>query len=60
MQPETLKIAWIQTDLEWENPAVNRQRMGQKIAEITTAVDLIVLPELFTTGFTMNAQAVAE
>ncbi|MBU3680602.1 MAG: amidohydrolase [Flavobacterium sp.] len=60
MQPETLKIAWIQTDLEWENPAVNWQRMGQKIAEITTAVDLIVLPELFTTGFTMNAQAVAE
>jgi predicted amidohydrolase len=60
MQPEKLKIAWIQTDLEWENPAVNRQRMGQKIAEITTAVDLIVLPELFTTGFTMNAQAVAE
>jgi predicted amidohydrolase len=60
MQLETIKIAWIQTDLEWENPAANRQRMGQKIAEITTAVDLIVLPELFTTGFTMNAQAVAE
>ena len=60
MQPEKLKIAWIQTDLVWENPEANRQRMGQKIAEITTAVDLIVLPELFTTGFTMNAQAVAE
>jgi predicted amidohydrolase len=45
MHPEKLKIAWIQTDLVWENPEANRQRMGQKIAEITTAVDLIVLPE---------------
>lgn len=60
MHSETLTIAWIQTDLEWENPVVNRERIGQKIAEISTAVDLIVLPELFSTGFTMNAQAVAE
>jgi predicted amidohydrolase len=60
MHPEKLKIAWIQTDLVWENPSANRQRMSQKIAEISTTVDLIVLPELFTTGFTMNAQAVAE
>ncbi|MFZ4435435.1 MAG: nitrilase family protein [Flavobacterium psychrophilum] len=60
MHTEKLKIAWIQTDLEWENPVVNRQRIGQKIAETQTPVDLIVLPELFTTGFTMNAQAVAE
>ena len=60
MHTEKLKIAWIQTDLEWENPVVNRQRIGQKIAETQTPVDLIVLPELFTTGFTMNAKAVAE
>jgi predicted amidohydrolase len=60
MQLETLKIAWIQTDLEWENPALNRQRLNEKITEISSAVDLIVMPELFTTGFTMNAQSVAE
>lgn len=60
MHPEKLKIAWIQTDLVWENPEVNRQRLTEKITEISSAVDLIVLPELFTTGFTMNAQAVAE
>lgn len=60
MHTDILTIAWIQTDLEWENPVVNRQRIGQKIAEITSAVDLIVLPELFTSGFTMHPKAVAE
>lgn len=60
MHTDILTIAWIQTDLEWENPVVNRQWIGQKIAEITSAVDLIVLPELFTSGFTMHPKAVAE
>lgn len=60
MHSDTLTIAWIQTDLEWENPVVNRQWIGQKIAEIPKTVDLIVLPELFSTGFTMHPTAVAE
>lgn len=55
-----LKIALIQTDLVWENPEQNRINFTNKIENISTDVDVIVLPEMFTSGFTMNASAVAE
>lgn len=55
-----MKIALIQSDLIWENPKANRNVFEQKINAITQIVDLIVLPEMFTTGFTMNAEAFAE
>ena len=59
MQDE-LKIALIQSDLVWENPEQNRVNFTKKIVALSEHVDVIVLPEMFTTGFTMNAQAVAE
>ena len=55
-----LKIALIQTDLYWENPTANMGMLEEKIATITESVDLIILPEMFTTGFTMNPATVAE
>ena len=55
-----LKIALIQSDLVWENPEQNRINFFQKINKISEVVDVIVLPEMFTTGFTMNASKVAE
>ncbi|MCL4154537.1 UNVERIFIED_CONTAM: hypothetical protein GTU68_016118 [Idotea baltica] len=55
-----LKIALIQSDLVWENPEENRLNFSQKINNISEEVDMIVLPEMFTTGFTMNASKVAE
>ncbi len=57
---DTLKIALIQSDLAWENPKQNRDNFKERIEEIHTSVDLIVLPEMFTTGFTMNAKEHAE
>jgi len=57
---EKLKIAVVQSDLVWENPKENRLLFTQKINAITEAVDLILLPEMFTTGFTMNASTLAE
>ena len=59
MQNE-LKIALIQSNLVWENPELNRINFSEKIKGITEPVDLIVLPEMFTTGFTMNASNIAE
>ena len=56
----SLTIALIQTDLIWENPEENRRLLNDKIDAITSSVDLIVLPEMFTSGFTMSANAVAE
>lgn len=55
-----MKIALIQAPLFWENPKQNRNYFEQKINSITENVDLIVLPEMFTSGFTMNPKAVAE
>ncbi|PHQ57429.1 MAG: amidohydrolase [Lutibacter sp.] len=55
-----LKIALIQADLRWQNAEQNRIQFSQKINEIKEHVDLIVLPEMFTTGFTMNPIEVAE
>lgn len=54
-----MKTALIQIPLIWENPKANRDYIEEKINSIKEA-DLIVLPEMFTTGFTMNPQNVAE
>ncbi len=58
--PETLIISLIQTALHWESPDANRAMLEEKIAEIGQPTDLIVLPEMFTTGFTMAPERVAE
>ena len=55
-----MKIALIQTSLIWENPLENRSHLAQKITGFMEDVDLIVLPEMFSSGFTMNPKAVAE
>lgn len=55
-----MKIAFIQSSLEWENPAANRIHFEEYINEIDVPVDLIVLPEMFTSGFTMHPNLVAE
>ncbi len=55
-----MKIAIIQTALIWENASANRTNFEQKINTITSDVDLIVLPEMFTTAFSMNPEPIAE
>jgi len=57
---ETLNIAIIQTNLVWENPKQNRIHFSEKINAISESVDLIILPEMFSTGFTMNPYDFAE
>jgi omega-amidase len=55
-----MKIAIIQSNLIWENPTANRTFFYNKINKIKEHVDLLILPEMFTTGFTMNPTEVAE
>lgn len=57
---DTFHIALMQSDLAWENPSENRNNFHKKISSLTRNVDLVVLPEMFSTGFTMNAAPVAE
>lgn len=50
----TLQIALVQTDLFWESPKENCNQLTVQLAELPNTVDLIVLPEMFTTGFSME------
>jgi len=57
---QTLTIAIIQAELHWHDAASNRAQFSAAIQSIDKPVDLIVLPEMFTSGFTMDAAANAE
>lgn len=57
---EILFVVGIQSSLFWENPFENRAYFEEKINDLPSAVDLVVLPEMFTSGFTMNPKKVAE
>lgn len=54
-----LKITILQTNLIWEDKVANLKMLDQKLDQISPC-DLIVLPEMFTTGFSMNAIHLAE
>ncbi|HNI65842.1 MAG TPA: nitrilase-related carbon-nitrogen hydrolase, partial [Pseudomonadales bacterium] len=55
----TLTLALVQADLAWHDIEANLTHFDQLLAPLA-AVDLIVLPEMFTTGFTMASQQQAE
>lgn len=53
---DTLKVAIIQSSLVWENPKANREMFTGQIDQISEAIDLILLPEMFSSGFTMSPE----
>ncbi len=55
-----LRISLVQFDVIWENQVANREKLDQLLKPLTGRTDLILLPEMFTTGFSMNAKALAE
>lgn len=55
-----MKIALLQFDTIWEQKEINLQQVESQIAQLPANVDLVVLPEMFTTGFTMKPINVAE
>jgi omega-amidase len=55
-----MRVALLQTELVWENSEANRSHFFALMGSITEPIDLVVLPEMFSTGFTMNPQNVAE
>ncbi|RAW02999.1 amidohydrolase [Pseudochryseolinea flava] len=57
---QDLKITLIQSDLHWEDIEANLSMFEEKIWQINGSTDVIVLPEMFTTGFSMNASRLAE
>ncbi|MEL6942079.1 MAG: amidohydrolase [Bacteroidota bacterium] len=55
-----MNITLIQTTLAWEDVDANLVLLAKQLTSITAQTDLILLPEMFTTGFSMNAQQLAE
>lgn len=56
-----LRVSLVQSELHWEDPAANRRLLDERMGMLDgSRTDLIVLPEMFATGFTMNAEALAE
>lgn len=56
----SLTITLIQPDLVWENKEANLIMLAQKIEGIKEKTELIILPEMFTTGFSMKPEELAE
>ncbi|MBM3411926.1 MAG: amidohydrolase [Bacteroidetes bacterium] len=56
----TITVSLIQTTLHWEDKAANRQHIEEKIATLTGKTQVVLLPEMFTTGFSMNPSQLAE
>ena len=57
---QDISVTLVQTALHWHDAAANRQMLAQKMAQMQEPTDLIVLPEMFTTGFSMDAPLLAE
>jgi omega-amidase len=55
-----LRISLLQTTLHWEDKKANLAMLEEKIAALPDNPELIILPEMFSTGFSMNVESLAE
>lgn len=59
MPASLLNIGLVQFDITWENPGDNMNRIEQLLGQ-SSDLDLVILPEMWSTGFTMQPEKVAE
>ncbi len=55
-----MKLSVIQPDPVWENKTLNLSNLRTMLSPLFSKTDLVILPEMFTTGFSMNADALSE
>lgn len=55
-----MKISIIQSDLEWEDKPGNFKKLERLISPLNNVIDIVVLPEMFNTGFSMNPVKLSE
>ncbi|MDR1780144.1 MAG: nitrilase family protein [Tannerella sp.] len=60
MEQNELIISIIQTHIAWEDKEANLKHVEELISPLTGKTDLVILPEFFTTGFSMQSSALAE
>lgn len=58
MDTDLLTLTLVQPDIVWEDTNANLDQYNRLVAKLQT--DVLVLPEMFNTGFSMNAAAIAE
>ena len=56
----SLTLTIIQTDITWQNKAANLASLAKKIDAIEERTEIVILPEMFSTGFTMQPELFAE
>lgn len=59
-QTDTLNVSLLQMDIIWENKEENLKKIKYYIEKLAGKTDLLVLPEMFSTGFSMNTKNLAE
>jgi predicted amidohydrolase len=57
---QNLTVSLVQTPLFWEDKSSNLRMLEKKIMDIPEQTEVVILPEMFSTGFSMNAVALAE
>ncbi|MDR1407905.1 MAG: amidohydrolase [Tannerella sp.] len=60
MDNNILRISIIQSRIEWEDKAENLRRFGELLRRISGRTHLAVLPEMFSTGFSMRVETLAD
>lgn len=55
-----MRITLVQSSLIWQNADANRQQFSEKLETLRGSTDLVILPEMFSTGFSMEAKQLAE
>jgi len=60
MKSPSLLVTIVQSDLHWEDPAANLRMFEEKINAHKEKMEIVILPEMFSTGFSMNPERFAE
>ncbi len=60
MKSPSLLVTTVQSDLHWENPEANLRMFEEKINAHKEKMEIVILPEMFSTGFSMNPERFAE
>ena len=57
---DSIRVSIIQTDIVWENKQENLRLLHEKLQSLRGTTEIVVLPETFSTGFSMDTASLAE
>ena len=57
---DSIRVSIIQTDIVWENKQENLRLLHEKLQSLRGTTEIVVLPEMFSTGFSMQSKILAE